>query len=295
MRESEDRYGYCDLHLESKLGVAWSLLASQGGGDSSDGNWLEYWRCSRPECSRCYEPFMFGYFGLDRQRGRGIQMDTQTQERCRLHPEILTDPVLFIGKIGQGRRLRCPIKGCDNIGAVVAEFVAETDDREALPAVRAALRSDARKEAFELSVFREFAQVAGLLAESPENAKPPCPDIRCTIGGELYRFELGRITDTMLAKQIAVEWPNNPKSFSFGQEKPFTRIIERKAQAKYETGGHPVDLVLHFDQQPPDRAALQNHLRKHAAALDELTTRGPFSRVWIYDGWSKSVLWRSAD
>ncbi len=178
---------------------------------------------------------------------------------------------------------------------MIAESVVDIDDEEQPEPPGIVLAGDAKKEAAELAVFKEFAAAPGLLVESPENARPPHPDIRCMIDGQPYWFELGRITDSLLAEQISMKPPYDPEPFSFGQEEPFVRIVEKKAKARYETNGRDVDLVLHFDQQPPDRTALSRHLQKHAAALDKLQKHGPFSRIWIYDGWSKSVLWQSAE
>ena len=290
IEKSKDRLGYCDVHPESKLTPAATLLAGQYGGDRADCNPFEYWRCSRPECDRCYDSDLFGYFTLDRQPGGSIQMNLRVQERCERQAER---PFLVIGTFGHGRKLRCPFPGCDNVGSVVAEDVADADDAKEPQAAATVLTGNAKKEAFEMSVFHEFAKAADLTVESPENAKPPHPDIRCTVDGREYWFELGRITDPKLARAVSSKWPDDPKSFSFEQKEPFVRIIEKKSAAKYETNGCPVDLVLHFDQQPPDRQALKRHLQEHTAVLDCLRQHGPFSRIWIYDQWSKSVLWRS--
>jgi hypothetical protein len=290
--ESNERFGYCDLHLEWTLTPAGSWIAGQYGGDNADCNPFRYWRCSRPDCSRCYAPDMHGYFDLDQQQRGSIQTNPQRQEKCGRHAET---PFMVIGKFGRGRRFRCPYHGCDYVGPMVAEDVADADDPEEPQLSTRGLTRVAEKEAFELSVFNEFAKAAHLPVNSPENSKPPRPDIRCLIDGDEHWFELGRITDTKLAKTISVEWPKDPKPFSFAQKEPFVRIIKKKAKAQYQTDGRPLDLVLHFDQQPPDRAALDRHLQEHAAALNDLKQRGPFSRIWIYDGWSKSVLWKSAD
>jgi hypothetical protein len=289
--ESKDRFGYCDVHLESKLVPAASLFAGQYGGDQADCYPFKYWRCSRPECSRCYDETMHGYFNLDRQPGGSIQANQQRQQTCGRHPET---PFMVIGKFAQGRKFRCPFHGCGNVGPMVAEHVADADaDEPEEPPATEVLAADSRKEAFELSVFEEFAKAAYISMESPENAKPPRPDIRCRIDGEEYWFELGRITDTKLARAISVEWPKAPTPFSIAQKEPFVRMIEKKAAAQYETNGQPVDLVLYFDQQPPDRKALERHLQEDAAALNDLHQRGPFSRIWIYGRWSKSMLWKS--
>ena len=98
-----------------------------------------------------------------------------------------------------------------------------------------------------------------------------------------------------MAKAVNIGWPKDPTPFSFAQKEPLVRIIEKKTAAEYETNGRPVDLVLHFDQQPPDRRALKRHLHEHATALMDLRERGPFTRIWIYDKWSKSMLWQDAE
>jgi len=288
--ESRDRLGYCDIHLASPLVPHGTWLAGQYGGDMADCNPLEFWRCSRTECSRCYEPYMFGYCNLDRHPGAHIQANPRTQEKCGHHDRL---PFMVIGRFAQCRRFRCPFQGCDKVGSLVAEHVADPDDVEDPQSVNIALTGNAKKEAFELSVFEEFANEAHLVVESPESAKPPHPDIRCLIDGEEYWFELGRITDTTLAKAISIQWPTTPQSFSFAQKEPFVRIIGKKAEAHYETNGRQVDLLLHFDQQPPDRTALARHLQEQTDALNDLHQHGPFTRIWIYDKWSKSVLWQS--
>jgi hypothetical protein len=179
---------------------------------------------------------------------------------------------------------------------VVAEFVADVDQAQEQPQPPVVqFTGDAKKEAFELSTFNEFASAAGLLVDSAENAKQPQPDIRCRIDGEERWFELGRITDTHLAETISLSWPKDPTPFSFAQKEPLLRIIEKKAAAHYETNNRPVDLMLYFDHQPPDRTALRRHLEEHAAAVKNCKQGGRFARIWIYDRWSKSVLWKSDD
>jgi hypothetical protein len=153
--ESKGRCGYCDLHLESKLIPCGSLLAGQYGGDNADCNPFRYWRCSRPECSRSYDPDMFGYFNLDRYPGGNIQANSQIQERCGRHEET---PFMVIGKFGDSRRFRCPFHGCDNVGLLVANVVADVDRPETPQSAKTALKGDAKKEAFELSVVSGIRQ-----------------------------------------------------------------------------------------------------------------------------------------
>jgi hypothetical protein len=234
-----------------------------------------------------------GTFDLDRERGDSIKLRAQAQEKCHRHSGLTFDPFMWIAKSGKGRRFACPVKGCRCVGPVVAEIVSDLGEKEEPQAAMAVLRGEAKKAAFELSVFIEFAKVAPLAADAPENGGRGRPDIRCRIDGREYWFELGRIADEILAEQINRMWPKNPRPFQFEQEEPFERIMKQKAVKTYQTDGHPVDLVLHFDHQPPDRTAIQRHVAQHAGTLDELTKR--FSRVWVYDGWSKSMLRRSVD
>jgi hypothetical protein len=291
IEEGNNRCGYCDLHLESKLVPVLSHDVLQYGGDNADCNPFKFFRCSHPECNRCYEPHC-GYFTKDRQPGGRNEMSPYTQERCGRHDRVL---FMHIGRVGHGRRFRCPCDDCEGLGRIVAENVADVNELEqdAATTTSDGRTSDEKKEVAELSTFTEFAIAANLPVISQVNAKPPRPDIRCLIDGDEYWFELGRITDTKLAKAITAGWRTDLKPFSFAQKEPFLRIIEKKGAKRYETSGRLVDLVLHFDQQPPDRTALQRHLREHAHALNDLRKRGPFSRIWIYDKWSKSVLWQS--
>ena len=108
-------------------------------------------------------------------------------------------PFMVIGKFGQGRRFRCPLNGCTNVGPFLADDVPDVPSEAPQPE-NTALTGNAKKEVAELSTFMEFAKAAHLPLESVENARPPRPDIRCQINGDEYWFELGRITDTELAK-----------------------------------------------------------------------------------------------
>lgn len=291
--EVENKNGYCDLHPDSKLvdgGPPWLLF--QDGSDRAACNPFQIWRCSRSDCIRCYERSMFGYFNMDHARGSSVQLNALPQQRCYRHHQLSFDPFMFIGKIGTNRQFRCPVRGCENLGPEVAEHVADIDQAGEEPSVRPKrFSNETEKEAFELAVFHEFIKAAKLLVDWAENAKPNHPDIRCSLNGQEYWFELGRITNETLAQKIKGPWPDDPRPFSFSQEEPLVRIINKKSAANYDTNGHPVDLVLHFDQQRPDQTMLGRCIQKHAAAFHQLRHGGPFSRIWIYDAWSKSVLW----
>jgi hypothetical protein len=49
-------------------------------------------------------------------------------------------------------------------------------------------------------------------------------------------------------------------------------------------------LILHYDKQYPFEPVEQ--LRDHEADIGSaLMPNGPFSKVWIYDGWNQKILW----
>jgi hypothetical protein len=160
-----------------------------------------------------------------------------------------------------------------------------------------ALPSATRKEMAEMKVFKEFISASALSVDpgTAKNEKPPIPDIRCTIDGTPYMFELGEITDEELAEKIAVceRTQTDGEGGFFSEEGPLVRMILKKAQSTYQTGGVLLDLVLHYDRQYP--FAPVEYLDRHEAEISTaMTPKGPFSRIWIYDSWEKRILWKRA-
>jgi hypothetical protein len=51
---------YCDKHLSVKMAPAGSWTIGEYGESSADANPLDFWRCPKGGCERCYEPMMFG-------------------------------------------------------------------------------------------------------------------------------------------------------------------------------------------------------------------------------------------
>jgi hypothetical protein len=69
-----------------------------------------------------------------------------------------------------------------------------------------ALPNSRKTKIEEMRVFDVFAAVAAearIDADSGINAAKPEPDIRCTVAGTRYYFELGEITDRPVAKSMA--------------------------------------------------------------------------------------------
>jgi hypothetical protein len=157
-----------------------------------------------------------------------------------------------------------------------------------------AIPSAVRKETGEMTVFTEFAVAASLHVDSgtPRNEKPPLPDISCTIGGQPHLFELGEIMDEGLAGEVGRSLRSgvDGEGGLLSEEEPLVRMISKKTASAYETGGVPLHLVLHYDKQYP--FAPVEYLRgRESEIAAALAPNGPFSRIWIYDGWSKTVLW----
>jgi hypothetical protein len=125
------------------------------------------------------------------------------------------------------------------------------------------------------------------------NEKPPLPDVSCTIGDARYLFEVGEITDEDLAEEVSVSLRTGEDGdgLAFSEQEPLFRIIRKKAASTYRTDGAPLDLVLHYDKQYPFAPAdyLKGYEVDIAAAM---IPNGPFSRIWIYDSWTKSILWK---
>ena len=181
---------YCDLHLGVKMNLATTWASVEYSETAADLNTRLQWFCPKPECARCYEPTMFGYHWNSGKQGSRIQMNSQRQPRGN-HPGL---PFMYIGKVGEGRQFMCPLYKCDEHGPQVAAFVG--DEEVELPAPSLSdPRSSERKRASEMAIFLSFASASGLPIDegSPKNGAQYYPDISCTISGQRYWFELGRI------------------------------------------------------------------------------------------------------
>ena len=219
---------YCEQHLGVKMvrAVSWGL--GQYGEASANVSWLDFWRCPKSDCDRCYDPMLFGYFRYKDQMGSRIERNPLEQKRCGIHVET---PFLYIGKVDQGRQFLCPLDNCDNRGdwvsaVVVDEELVVSDDPV----------GGLGKAEREMSVFSSFARASGLAIDegSAVNAVPQHPDIRCTIQGQLYWFELGEIVSEEVAKRTNSRGRIIGRDFSFSQEDPFVNIVNKKATKAYE-------------------------------------------------------------
>ncbi len=146
-----------------------------------------------------------------------------------------------------------------------------------------------------MKLFLDFKEAATLEVDfgSEKNEKPPLPDIGCTISGSPYFFELGQIVDEELARDVNTSRRTGADEASgwFSAEGPLVRIIRNKAGSSYQTNGAPVDLVLYYDEQYPFESA--DYLGKYGGEVAQALNPGPFTRIWIYDTWTKTIVWQT--
>ncbi|HUY12895.1 MAG TPA: hypothetical protein VMX16_04585 [Terriglobia bacterium] len=158
------------------------------------------------------------------------------------------------------------------------------------------LRPDQQKVYREWWAFEKFASVAPLDVDprTIENRKPPEPDIRCRISGKEHYFELGEVTDKIIA-QKASEATKRRQHISggwFSQLPPLWRIFKQKCSKIYLTSGRPLHLLLYYavGHQFPHTELLREEISKgHQRIVSELQ-KSPFSSVWLYDQWDNSVI-----
>jgi len=179
------------------------------------------------------------------------------------------------------------------------EEKAQADQIRANRAAYFALSNGKKTELKELEVFKVFAPVADIDVDpgSEVNAPNPEPDIRCTVKGGLYYFELGEITAPSVARSAADALKyDEPRGGFFSQTKPFDYIVGKKRTRTYATKGAPVELVLYYRNQPaPEPSCFAELLASSAPALEALVAGGTFQRVWIFDFAKKMLLWQSPE
>lgn len=154
-------------------------------------------------------------------------------------------------------------------------------------------RLAAHKEVHELRVFREFALAAGLGkdADLAESRPSPEPDILCRSKAGARYFELGRLTDTEHAKTVLQALRQAPKPVTPDLSKiklPERDVLRRKLAKRYQSNGHPIELILYFDSEPRhleggippvDFAFHAQHVMVPLLAK----SMGPFERVWVFE------------
>lgn len=277
---------YCDVHLGVKMLLATSWQSMEYLDTRVDANTNCLWLCPKPGCDRHYDPTMFGYHVNE----PGRRLPTEKRPRGN-HPGC---PFMYIGKFNQGRRYFCPLYKCHEQGPTV-QAVVQDEDVPLPPDPLANLKSAERKRAIEMLVFQGFASPSGLPIDvgSAENHDPNFPDILCTISGQKYWFELGRIINEEVAEKLNPNRRKQESGFTYDQEQPFVDLIKDKAaNQNYRLDGAPMDLVMHFDRRFGTEGTVRKLCAKHSTLLKSLTTTGMFKRFWVFDEFDKRVVWK---
>jgi hypothetical protein len=151
-----------------------------------------------------------------------------------------------------------------------------------------------QKEARERLMFGGFAAQSGLEIDpsSITSCNPPLPDIRCTINGSTYFFELAEVVPPAQAQALAIKGvysagfpdPDNKGS------KAMEAIIGQKQTKTYVTDGAPVDLLLYFNKDfpiyLPDAMSGDEAPTSIDHAVRDCKQHGPFTRIWTYCSWN---------
>lgn len=156
------------------------------------------------------------------------------------------------------------------------------------------LSPDERKQVNESIAFVNFANATELIPDpyKHSNGNQAQPDIRTSIDGHDYYFELGEITDEAIPKGIAHSIKTKTSSgCAFSQEEPLAKMLGQKFTKTYTTGGSPVDLLLYYWRQSPYEEAIDEYLLENFPDIELQFGSSQFNKIWIYDCDSRKVLW----
>jgi len=181
-----------------------------------------------------------------------------------------------------------------NVEKLVRLMVEGVATQAARAALLNNLSSDERKQANESLVFISFADATRLIPDpfKHSNENPERPDIRTSIDGLDYYFELGEITDEAIPRGVAHSIKTKTVSgCAFSQDDPLAKMLEQKCAKRYETGGSPVDLLLYYWRQSPYEETIDEYLLRNSREIEERFQSSQFDKIWIYDCESRKVLW----
>jgi len=144
----------------------------------------------------------------------------------------------------------------------------------------------------EREIFRQFSEALGspqIDRSTIQSKVCPEPDIFCVVASQSRYFELQAITSTVLAK-AEKGGPGVVAVGAYSNEEPFKSAIMKKVTKPYVTQGSPVDLVLHYVEHPaPPDEVRQTLLFLFEGEIEQLITRGPFARVWLFSAYGKTA------
>jgi len=70
-------------------------------------------------------------------------------------------------------------------------------------------------------------------------------------------------------------------------------MLRQKCEKRYETGNAQVDLLLYYWRQSPYEEAIVEYLRANSLEIDKLLVNSQFTKIWIYDLDSETILWKT--
>ena len=179
-----------------------------------------------------------------------------------------------------------------NVEKLVRLMVEGSATQAARAALSSNLSSAERKQANESFVFVRFADATKVIPDPFKNSneRQGRPDIRTSISGLDYYFELGEITD----EAFTSGWARSIKAktgsgCTFAQHEPLAKMLEQKCAKNYETGGYPVDLLLYWKQSPLEEM-IDEYLLRNSREIEAQFRSSQFDRIWIYDCEYRKVL-----
>jgi hypothetical protein len=151
------------------------------------------------------------------------------------------------------------------------------------------------KEERELEMFKAFAKKSPLNIDhgSARNENPPMPDISSAIDGQPHHFELVRVLDENMARRTAIANRAKKKitGGAFSQDRTLINAVRKKSGKTYPVSNTSLDLLIYYDEQTPSFEALFDETRRELSLfLQEMTLKGRWNRIWIYDHNSGRIL-----
>jgi hypothetical protein len=151
-----------------------------------------------------------------------------------------------------------------------------------------------RKLYLEFMAFTDFYQNCHLeiRPSTVESRDPPWPDIYCIENGSPTCFELGEVVMQKVARAAHIASKSDGvHGGDVSTTEPLLDLFRSKCGKTYETGGHPLQLLMYFQvghQYPIGRRNLSSLLQPGDFEACQ------FDTVYIYDRWDHKLLERLA-
>ena len=151
-------------------------------------------------------------------------------------------------------------------------------------------------------MFLEFARAANLSLDITTLVvrKPPEPDVRCNLNGEIVYFELGRLLSEGMQKRRlrALKQAPDPVAVDSMVQLPEREMLKKKLDNRYQTDGAPIRASLYYDNEDALVGDVpvfgDDNFGEHAVSVMAPlfdSSPGVFRRVWVYERHRCRVLW----